>query len=94
MPDPADPATAILAGIRERAEYAKEYMQGDPMPLSLDDVPRLLAAVEAVLKEHQPVNRGEGLEPICGTCHRGFWPCSTYEAITRKLSGKDSSDGK
>jgi hypothetical protein len=49
------------------------------------DVPLLLAAVEAVLKQHQPVNRGEGLEPICGTCHKGFWPCPTFQAIAAAL---------
>ena len=51
-------------------------------------VPVLLAAIEPVLKEHQPVNRGEGLEPICGTCHKGFWPCRTYRAITTVLTGE------
>lgn len=48
-----DPA-ATLEKIRERAEAAQEYMQGDPVPPSLDDVPRLLKAVEAALKFHQP----------------------------------------
>ena len=42
--------SAALAAIRERAEYAKEYMQGDPMPPSLEDVPRLLKAVEDALE--------------------------------------------
>jgi hypothetical protein len=46
----------------------------------------ILEGLEAALKEHQPVDRGEDLEPICRSCHRGFWPCPTYLAITAELT--------
>lgn len=52
-----DDLAALLAPIRERAEDAKEYMQGDPMPPSLDDVPRLVAAVEAALDQADDLTR-------------------------------------
>jgi hypothetical protein len=92
----ADDLTATLAGIKERQSIASDASLGFArmeerhaalIKVAYEDTPRLLAAVEAVLKEHQPVNRGEGLEPICSTCHRGFWPCPTYEAITREPTG-------
>jgi hypothetical protein len=86
-----DPAPA-LAGIREHNERVIALCGMAPAvvrQLAEHDVPRLVAAVEAVLKEHQPVNRGDDLEPICGTCHRGFWPCPTYRAITAALTGEE-----
>ena len=77
------------------------------------DSARLLAAVEAVLKLHQPVttNGGwlEGREwQECGECGpnngcehvtampgqgESFWPCPTYLAISREITGKGESDG-
>jgi hypothetical protein len=90
----SDDVTAALAAIRERAAHADRALKfGGSFRVtarSQADVPRLVAAVEAVLKEHQPVNRGEGLEPICSTCHRGFWPCPTVQAITAALSGEEA----
>jgi hypothetical protein len=85
-PDPTD-LTAALAGIRERRASRAKHAPGLGAPAA--DFDRLLGAVEAVLKEHQPVNRGEGLEPICSACHRGFWPCPTVQAITAALTGKE-----
>ena len=62
--------------------------------------PRLLAAIEAVLKRHRPVKRG--LSTVCSTCvhrvgngvryDRSSWPCPEVEAITRELTGKEESD--
>lgn len=89
-PDPTT-SSAILAGIRERAEGPMRKFRD--VDASQRDVPLLLAAAEAALKHHQPVNRGEGLEPICGTCHRGFWPCPTYRDITAALAGEEAGDG-
>jgi hypothetical protein len=85
----ADPST-VLAAIRGRQRYIDGPAYVEDIRASADDVLRLLAAVEAVLKEHQPVDRGEGLEPTCGTCHRGFWPCSTVQAITAALAGEEA----
>ena len=56
------------------------------------DVPRLLDAVEAVLKVHTPglmgVTRGdvvwESEDPICVTCFKSH-PCPTVQAITSAL---------
>jgi hypothetical protein len=51
-PDP-DPLAAELAGVRERAERIANH-GATALPAiaaALDDVPRLLAAVEAVLKQ-------------------------------------------
>jgi hypothetical protein len=88
MPD-TDRAAVALADIRECGYFngATGATCARLSDAAAVDVPRLLAAVEAALGHHQPVNRGEGLEPICGTCHRGFWPCPTYEDITAALTG-------
>jgi hypothetical protein len=55
-PDPAVPAAAILAGIRERYEYLGPLYRNTAFMLDavVQDVPLLLGAVEAVLKLHQP----------------------------------------
>lgn len=95
---PSDPA-ATLEAIKERAKSAAAMdidvlsafngvSVGGVIAASAVDVPSLVAALEAALKEHQPVNRGDDLPPICGTCHKGFWPCPTYLAITREITGK------
>jgi hypothetical protein len=52
-------------------------------------MPRLVAAVEAVLELHQPVDRGAGAQ--CKGCatHVTFtwWPCPIVQAITTALTG-------
>ena len=81
------PVAAALDEIRERAGYAKEYMQGDPMPSSLDDVPRLLAAVEAALNltaRWQSFGDGEDAQSECANELR--------EAITAALSGPATAE--
>jgi hypothetical protein len=54
--------------------------------LACQDVPRLLAAVEAVLKLHYRKQ-----VPVCETC-RVRWPCPTVGAITAALTGKEAGD--
>ncbi len=83
-----DDLTAILEEIQERYERAVSGTCSN----GTSSVPRLIAALGAVLELHQRVDRGDDLPPICGTCHKGFWPCPTYLAITRKLTGKGESD--
>jgi hypothetical protein len=55
----------------------------------------LAGALEAVLKLHQPDDRGAGA--CCKGCatHVTFtrWPCLTVQAITAKLTGKEAGDG-
>lgn len=89
----ADDIAAALAAIRERG-YRNGATGAECARLSdaaAVDVPRLLAAVEAALKVHQPVDRGTGAQ--CKGCatHVTFtrWPCPTYRAITAALTGAD-----
>ena len=62
-----------------------------------DDVPRLLAVVEAVLKLHVPVDRGRVMNCCRGCeeensmfhedcCHE--WPCPTPLAVSAELPGE------
>jgi len=108
-PDPADPA-AILARIKERAKAAADFplaefaklidhdtkTVGGWISASALDVPPLVDALEAVLKLHRPVDDGAGAQ--CKGCatHVTFtrWPCATYRAITRELTGKEAGDGE
>ena len=55
---------------------------------STDDVPRLLAALDEVLKLHHPaIGQPEWCE------ESGFsWPCSTHEAISRALLGEEGDE--
>jgi hypothetical protein len=55
----ADPVVAELARIRDRAEDEMRHVDRAPedVPWSCEDVPRLLAALEAVLELHKPVVR-------------------------------------
>lgn len=66
-----DQVATYLAEVRERAAgeiRSVAYIPGD-VRWSCNDIPRLLAAVEAVLKQHQP-----GRVVILGAC------CSRHEA--------------
>ena len=98
----SDPSTT-LTGIRERAhELTIDLSQEDhcgATPCTGHDALRLLAAVEAVLKEHRPIDRGRVLRCCAGCeafndgfhedcCHE--WPCPTYETITTALTGKEA----
>jgi hypothetical protein len=66
-------------------------------------VSALLAAVEAALKLHRPIDRGrvmnccEGCEMVNGEFHEDCcheWPCPTYGAITSALTGKEAGDAR
>ena len=68
----ADPAMRALAGIRD--DNIDTYADG-----STSDIPRLVAALEAVLKLADGWN--------------ALWPCTAQvrEAITAALTGEESS---
>jgi hypothetical protein len=90
--DPAVPAAAILAGIRERSAARTKIggMGADPA-----DARRLLAAVEIALQLHYPVIAdAERRTYECSECRpsgTGNWPCLTVQAVTAAL--KAGSDG-
>ena len=97
VPD-ADPAST-LAAIRDRWEARKQHSLGfDPV-----DAIALLAAAEAALKLHLPVDRGRvmrccgGCEAVNGKFHEDCcheWPCPTYLAITAALGGTQQDEGR
>ena len=79
-PDPPVPS-AVLDDIRVRV-FAGNY----------DDAPVLLAAVEAALKRHRPVEYalrgGVGPGRYCAVCAGPpKWPCPEVQAITAALTG-------
>ena len=78
-----DPA-ATLGEIRERAKAAQEYMQGDPMPPSLDDVPRLLAAIEAVLEQADDLTRKSEALDAEAEYIAGEHPASAAVAVLKR----------
>ncbi len=83
-----------LAEARERSERPVSHVTS--LPVSHDgvrglmesaaDVPRLLAAVEAVLAIHHE-EAGK-----CARC-RGAWPCGEYLEISAALLGEEKADG-
>ena len=97
----ADDLSATLSGIGKRHHHGhtsnprRDYCTADNQDWPCD-VASLLAAIDAVLKLHVPVERGrvmrccEGCEDVNGDWHEDCcheWPCPTYEEITRELSG-------
>jgi hypothetical protein len=89
-----DPA-AWLDGVRERADQADHVLKaggnfGEAAARSQADVPRLLAAVEAVLKLHSPTDVYTGSGQACSECSWPSppspvpYPCATVRAITRE----------
>ncbi|HEY2090151.1 MAG TPA: hypothetical protein VGH54_29535 [Mycobacterium sp.] len=88
---------AALAKIRGRG-YRRDAGVAEAARLSDSaavDVPRLLAALEAVLKLHEGrecKNCEPGAHRRCRLCD-GDWPCSTYNAITRAITGEEISSG-
>ena len=101
MPD--TDLTAVLAEIRLRgyrngASGAMAARLSDCADL---DVPRLLAAVDAVLAHHQP--QPGMFPPTCFACAawdedaeetvEACWPCPTYLAISRALLGPEGPEG-
>jgi hypothetical protein len=104
----SDRVSAELAAIRERRGHLQKPGIGLELMLhglvSAEDVPRLLAAVEAVLAGHKLITE---TIPAMGTtwkfcAHCGIkpggpgasWPCPTVAAIERALTGEDGSDGR
>jgi hypothetical protein len=80
----SDPLTAAFDEIMERYAKAETGIASNPVVYidSADDVPRLLAALDAVLKHH-PVLSAVG---YCETCARPY-PCAEVQDITRALTG-------
>ena len=96
-PSPADDLTAELERIAKRAQAGEFPLKRKPYLIAeavANDVPRLLGAIEAVLKlaegwaTERPgeVGLGYNATRACGR--------SVREAITRELTGKEAgSDG-
>jgi streptomycin 6-kinase len=83
----ADDPRAVLAEMAERERLVAIGYVRDPK-----DVPRLLAAVEAVLALHKPEPYYQALLCSCRPKYVGRlpWPCPTVQAIARELTGKAS----
>lgn len=96
-PAPANDLTSALEEIRERSAAALEFPLSGFAEDSIRcctqsamDVPRLLAAVEAVLKEADEWEATSAVRPLqtrryAAECFRA--------AVTRSLAGKEESDG-
>ena len=75
-----------LDAIKARADYAKWAVH------SVEDIPALVAAVEAVLELHEPEATGYG-DWVCGACisagshdwESTAYPCPTVTAIHSAL---------
>jgi hypothetical protein len=104
MSGDTDPAAAWLDGVRERADHADRVLRsggnfGEAAARSQADVPRLLAAVEAVLKLHAPTDVFAGSGQACSECSWPSppspvpYPCATVRAITREPTGEESGHG-
>ncbi len=106
---PDDVTASTLAEIRGRHDAfvrsggarLTRSEAGNAAIRSVVDVPFLLAAIEAALKLHVPVDRGrvmrccEGCEEVNGEFHEDCcheWPCPTVEDITTALTG-ETPDG-
>ena len=94
MADTPDSLAATLDKIRERAEELtigedQEDHCGAGTPCTGHDAIRLVAALDAVLKLHEP----DPADPSwCRDCAFA-WPCSTYRAITAELTKGEPGDG-
>ena len=94
-----DRVAATLAGIRERNEQLRHrygYVGGLlALADAKDDVPRLLAAVDAALGHHVPAVIEDGAPPVypfryCKTCSgHPAWPCPEVAAITTALAAQE-----
>lgn len=98
MPDP-DPVATYLAQIRERMNQRLTIPVTPAMAMrgaieSARDIPRLLAAVDAVLAVHRRAPGHDGRDR-CAWCRtsRGVrepWPCGEYQAISAELLGEEA----
>lgn len=106
-PPAGDRLSSALEEIRERQKAAAEFPLaefaafhgpdtktiGGWIAASALDVPRLVAALDAVLAEHrQHVTSNFPAPGICSH-ERLPWPCPTVRAITRALLGGKKTDG-
>lgn len=85
--------TAYLAEARERAEGIAVACEPDcgGEPCTGHDALRLLDAVEAALKQHQPHQHGRDCVTCTSCGHCGGWPCAEYRAISAALLGEEKS---
>jgi len=98
-PAGTDRLAARLAEVRERCMLPAFPWNWDLVAASKmtsDDLPRLLAAVEAVLMIHASEPEPGLLPPTCVVCQtipdswsRDEWPCPTVQAITTELLGEE-----
>jgi hypothetical protein len=95
-----DRVAAYLAKVRERARWTSSAdgiaAPGATAIGSARDVPRLLAAVEAVRKHHWREETPWG--PVCGGCWtkgggHPVWPCMPLTEIVDALLGEGKADG-
>ena len=93
----ADPVAATLAEISDDVTMAAAALVNNRLAPSAkktaaDELahwaPRLLAAVEAVLKHHRPVEHSRYHTIVCGIC-REIWPCGEVQAISRELLSEE-----
>lgn len=87
-----DQVTAYLAEVREAVRQRDELLPRMPVDVSefnaaqdrlAEPAPRLLAAVEAALKHHQP-----GKLPWCDACGPQRQPCQEMADIRSALLGE------
>lgn len=86
--------TAALEEIRERYEYLGPLYQNPHFMLDavVQDVPRLLAAVEAVLELAEPPDPDKLEYDLDGPIGFEISKAKVREAISRELTGKEEGD--
>lgn len=94
MPDPADPSATLEAIKAQWAQVDFITFKPEVVPDTgpawqwRDELARVLAALEAVLKAHRP-STADGRCCWCRDAdgQRSAWPCGEYLTITRALKG-------
>jgi hypothetical protein len=84
MADPADPLAAAISDRNEDYIATLALTEATVAQMPSGDLRRLLAAVEGVLKLHEPDQYG------CQICAGA---CPEVAAITAALLGKEATDG-
>jgi len=94
-----DPLSALEA-IRERVEQVRQagaiVTSVVANTVSMDDAPRLLAAIDAALSHHTEAVIEDCRPPFryCSRCSgHPKWPCPEVQAITRELTREGGTDG-
>lgn len=77
---------------QQRREYVQREADAAFIVTARSAMPHLIAALEAVLRDHEPRTR---IPPnrhyaICRACSR-IWPCATVQAITSKLLSEEGT---